>query len=142
MPMSKPTSQPKDIFSVCKKNVDKFFTEIEKSTPTYQQSAGKLQQEYLDAWKSVINSAIALEEEYATKTGLHVEVPEATRNAVRDITQQAIEAYTSQNKIVRDTTEVTKQAFNAFNQNTKSLASLNRNIMGLMISLFEQKSNT
>ena len=139
--MSNKTQEPKDIFSVCKKNVDKFFQEIEKTTPQYQQSIATLQQDYIDAWKNVINSAIALEKEYATKTGMHVNVPDATLQTVRDITEQAMKAYTSQNKIVQDTTEVTKQAFNTFNQNTKSLASLNRNIMGFMMSVFEQKSN-
>ena len=139
--MSNKTQEPKDIFSVCKKNVDKFFQEIEKTTPQYQQSIANLQQDYIDAWKNVISSAIALEKEYATKTGMHVNVPDATLQTVRDITEQAMKAYTSQNKMVQDTTEVTKQAFNTFNQNTKSLASLNRNIMGFMMSVFEQKSN-
>ena len=140
--MSKPTPQPKDIFSVCKKNVDKFFTEIEKSTPRYQQSAAKLQQDYLNAWKSVINSAISLEQEYATKAGFNVDVPEATLSAIREVTQQAIKAYEAQNKVVMDASEATKQAFNVFNENTKSFASLNRNIMGFMMSAIQQKSKT
>jgi len=138
----KPTSPPKDIFSVCKKNVDKFFTEIEKSTPTYQKSAAKLQQDYLDAWKSVINSAISLEQEYATKAGFNVDVPEATLSAIREVTQQAIKAYEDQNKVAMDTAAATKQAFNAFNENTKSFASLNRNMMGFMMSAIQQKSKT
>jgi len=140
--MSKPAPQPKDIFSVCKKNVDKFFTEIEKSTPTYQKTAAKLQQDYLDAWKSVINSAISLEQEYATKAGFNVDVPEATLSAIREVTQQAIKAYEAQNKVVMDASEATKQAFNVFNENTKSFASLNRNIMGFMMSAIQQKSKT
>ena len=59
--MSNKTQESKDIFSVCKKNVDRFFQEIEKTTPRYQQSVSNLQQDYLDAWKNVISSAIALE---------------------------------------------------------------------------------
>lgn len=140
--MGKATSESKDIFSVCKKNVTKFFTEVEKSTPLYQQTVANLQKDYIEAWKNVINSAIALEEEYATKAGLNTDVPEATLKTVRDITEQAIKAYQAQNRIVIDTTEVTKQAFNAFNENTKSFASLNRNIMGFMMSVFEKKSKT
>ena len=140
--MSKPTPHPNDIFSVCKKNVDKFFTEIEKSTPTYQKSAAKLQQDYLDAWKSVINSAISLEQEYATKAGFNADVPEATLSAIREVTHQAIKAYEDQNKVVMDTAKATKQAFNAFNENTKSFASLNRNMMGFMMSAIQQKSKT
>ncbi|HEU05116.1 MAG TPA: hypothetical protein ENH95_08415 [Nitrosopumilus sp.] len=140
--MSKPAQEQKDIFSVCKKNVDKFFSEIEKSTPRYQQSVQKQQQDYLNAWKSVINSAISLEQEYATKAGFNVDVPEATLSAIRELTQQAIKAYEAQNKVVMDTAEATKQAFNAFNENTKSFASLNRNIMGFLMSSIQQKSKT
>ncbi len=140
--MSEPAQEPKDVFSVCKKNVDKFFSEIEKSTPTYQISAANLQQEYLDAWKSVINSAISLEQEYATKAGFNVDVPEGTLSAIREVTQQAIKAYQDQNKVVVNTAETTKQAFNAFNENTKSFASLNRDMMGFMTSAIQQKSKT
>ena len=140
--VAQPAQESKDIFSVCKKNVDKFFTEIEKSTPRYQQSAAKLQQDYLNAWKSVINSAISLEQEYATKAGFNVDVPEATLDAIHELTQQAIKAYEDQNKVVMDASVATKQAFNAFNENTKSFASLNRNIMGFMMSAIQQKSKT
>jgi len=140
--MSKPTQEPKDIFSVCKKNVDKFFTEIEKSTPTYQQSMQNQQQDYINAWKTIINSAIAVEQEYATEAGISVDVPEATLGAIREVTQQAIRAYETQNKMVMDTAEATKQAFNAFNENTKSLASLNRNMMGFLLSAIQQKTKT
>lgn len=139
--MTKPTSESKDIFSVCKKSVAKFFTEVEKSTPL-QQMAVKLQQDYIEAWKNVINSAISLEEEYATKAGLKTDVSEDALKIIRDITEQAVQAYKAQNKIVMDAAEATKQAFNAFNENTKSFASLNRNIMGFMMSVFEKKSKT
>ena len=134
--------ESKDIFSICQKNVDKFFSEVEKSTPKYQESAAKLQKDYITAWKNVINSAIALEQEYATKAGLRVDVPEAAMESVRSITRQASEALAAQNKAVMNSTEVTKQAFNAFNENTKSFASLNRNIMGFMMSVFEQRQKT
>ncbi|KAG2477387.1 MAG: hypothetical protein NPMRTH1_1170001 [Nitrosopumilales archaeon] len=81
-----------------------------------------------------------MEQEYAAKAGFTVDVPEATLSAIREVTQQAIKAYDVQNKVVMDTAEATNQAFNAFNENTKSFASLNRNIMGFMISVIQQKS--
>jgi len=130
----------KDVFSVCEKNVNKFFSEIEKATPKYQDSAATLQKDYLNAWKQVINSAIALEKEYATKAGLTVDVPAATMQTVRNITQQALQAYEAQNKILQNSGEMRKQAFDAFNQNSKSFASLNRDIMGFMMSAFQRKS--
>jgi len=132
----------KDIFSVCKKNVDKFFSEIEKATPAYQEALQKQQQEYLNAWKSVINSAISLEQEYAEKAGYAVDVPESTMNAIHELTQQAIKAYEMQNRVAMNAAEASKRAFDAFNESTKSFASLNKNIMGFMISAIQQYSKT
>jgi len=140
--MSGPTGESKDVFTVCKQNVAKFFSEVEKSTPKYQQSIGKFQQDYVEAWKNVINSAITLEQEYATKTGLNTDVPEAIQETIRDITEQAIKAYQTQNKIALDSEEGTATAFNTFNESTKSFVSLNRNIMESMMSAFQQKSKT
>ena len=73
---------------------------------------------------------------------MNIDVPEATLKTIRDITEQAIKAYEDQNKIALDVAEETTKAFNAFNENTKSFVSLNRNIMESMMSAFQQKSKT
>ncbi len=140
--MDRSSHQPKDLFGVSKKNIDRFFNEVEKSSPKYHQSVAKLQQDYIDAWKTVINSAISLEQEYAIKAGYKTEVPESVLKTIRDITDFSLEAYTNQNKITVNTSEATKQAFKTFNQNTKSFATLNKEIMGYIMSVFEQKLNT
>ncbi len=139
--MDKSSHQEKDLFGVSKKNIDRFFNEVEKSAPKYHQSVAKLQQDYIDAWKTVINSAISLEQEYAIKAGYKTEVPESVLKTIRDITDFSLEAYTNQNKITANTSEATKQAFKTFNQNTKSFATLNKEIMGYIMSVFEQKLN-
>ena len=140
--MSESTGKSRDVFTVCKQNVEKFFSEVEKSTPRYQQSVAKLQRDYVEAWKNVINSAITLEQEYANKAGLNTDLPEATLKTIRDITEQTIKAYETQNKIALGSAEGTIEAFNAFNENTNSFASLNRNIMESMRSVSQQKSKT
>ena len=140
--MSKPIQDSIDIFTESKKNIDRFFDEIEKSSPKYQQSVAKLQQDYIDAWKTVINSAISLEEEYALKAGYKTQVPDHVLKTIRDITDISLQAYANQNKINVNTSEATKQAFKTFNQNTKSFATLNKEIMGYIMSVFEQKINT
>jgi len=139
--VSKSSNGSNDIIGVSKKNIERFFNEIEKSTPKYNQTVSKLQQEYIDAWKTVINSAISLEQEYATKAGYKMDVPESVLRTIRDITDISLQAYAQQNKINMNTTEATKQAFKTFNQNTKSFATLNREIMGYIMSVFEQKLN-
>jgi len=140
--MDKSSHESKDLFGVSKKNIARFFDEIEKSTPKYHQSVAKLQQDYIDAWKTVINSAISLEQEYAIKAGFKTEVPESVLKTIRDITDFSLQAYANQNKITVNTSETTKQAFKTFNQNTKSFATLNKEIMGYLMSVFEQKLNT
>jgi len=133
------TTQPKDIYAVWTQSVAKFFDEAEKSTSQYRQSAATLQQEYLEAWKSVINSAIALEKEYASKAGLNAEVPEATLKTAREITEKAIQAYQTQNKLTETSTDMAKKAFQTFNDNTKSFASLNKEIMDSMMSVLQKE---
>ncbi len=140
--MNKSASESKDIFEVSNKNIARFFNEIEKYSPKYHQSVAKLQQDYIDAWKTVIKSAISLEQEYAINAGYKIQVPDSVLRTIRDITDFSIQAYAQQNKINVDTSEATKQAFKTFNQNTKSFATLNKEIMGYIMSVFEQKLNT
>ena len=137
--MSSSTQQPKDIYAVWTQSVAKFFDEAEKSTSQYRQSVATLQQEYLEAWKSVINSAIALEKEYAVKAGLSADVPEATLKTAREITEKAIKAYQTQNKLTETSTDIAKKTFQAFNDNTKSFASLNKEIMDSMMSILQKE---
>lgn len=132
--MSIPTDKPKDIFTECKKNTEKFFNEIDKSSPVYHQIATDIQRSYLDAWKNVINSSIALQQEFATKTGLNINMPEETMKAIQNMIERAITAYQSQNKFVFDSTEASKKVFDVFSENTKIFASLNKNMMELMAS--------
>ncbi len=139
MYMSSQTDQPKDIYTVWNQSVAKFFDEVEKSTSQYRQSVATLQQEYLEAWKSVINSAIALEKEYAVKAGLNADVPETTLKTAREITEKAIRAYQTQSKIQADSIDMAKKTFQAFNDNTKSFASLNKEIMDSMMSVIQKQ---
>ena len=132
--MSKPTDDSKDIFAECKKNTEKFFNEIDKSSPVYHHIATDVQRSYLDAWKNVINSSIALQQEYAAKTGLNINMPEETMKAIQNMMESATTAYQNQNKFVFDSTETSKKIFDVFSENTKIFASLNKNMMELMES--------
>jgi len=138
--MSKSTDESKDIFTECKKNIEKFFNEINKSSPVYHQVATDIQRSYLDAWKNVINSSIALQQEFATKTGLNINMPEEATKAIQNITDQAITSYQSQNKFAMDSAETSKKIFDAFSGNTKTFASLNKNMMELMGSVMKQNT--
>ena len=129
----------KDVFSISKKNSDRFFTEVKKTAPKYRQSMVNLQQDYVDAWKSVINSTILLEQEYAKKAGFLTETSESAIQTIHEMTEASILAYLQQNQLIFDSTKMTKQTFDTFMQNTKSFSSLNKEIMEYLLDLFDQK---
>ncbi|KEQ56438.1 hypothetical protein AAA799B03_01321 [Marine Group I thaumarchaeote SCGC AAA799-B03] len=129
-----------DMFTISTRNINKFFREMEKNPTKYSKSFTKLQQEYINAWKTVINSVISLEREYASNAGFLTDATESSLQTVREMTDASIQAYLQQNMTTLLTVEATKQAFSTFNENTKSFVSLNEEIMEYLMSLFEQKS--
>lgn len=138
--MVETTDESEDIFTECKKNTERFFNEIDKSSPVYHQIATDIQKSYLDAWKNVINSSIALQQEYAAKTSMNVSMPEETMKEIRNMMERATKAYQNQNKFVFDSTETSKKIFDIFNENTKILGSLNKNMVELMASSMKKHS--
>lgn len=131
----------KDVFSVCQENVDKLFDGIKQSVPQYHQSITNVQQEYLQAFENVVDSSIALQKEFVKKAGIATNVPEATLKVVRDTTEECVKAASLQNQIALATIDATQQNIKTFNDNAKSFADLNRNILQSWISAFTNKNN-
>ncbi len=142
MNMSSPSKSQDDIFAVCKENANKFFNEIEKSSPKYVQSAINLHQKNIEAWKNVINSTIAMEQEYAKKAGLQTPVPEATKNSIREFTEGVIKAYAAQNKVASDAADATNRAITSLDENAKAFSALNKNMLDSMMLVINQQKKT
>ncbi len=139
--MSESTSNSSlDFFAECKKNTEKFFNEIDKSTPVYHQIATDMQKNYLDAWKNVIDSSISLQQEFAAKTGQNINMSEDMKKTIQNMIENSVTAYQNQNKIAVDSAEVSKKMFDAIGENTKILGSLNKNIMDFMESAMKKYS--
>ena len=134
-------STPKDAFSVYQQNVDKLFTSIKQSVPQYHQSITNVQQEYLQAYENIVDSSIALQKECAKKSGIAANIPEATQKAIRDTTEEFVKAASMQNQIALATIDATQQNIKTFNDNAKSFAELNKNIMQSWISAFTTRNN-
>lgn len=130
--MSKSSHYSKDFFTTCRNNIENFFDEISKSSPVYHQITTDAQQSFLDAWKNVINSSITIQQEYATKSGLNINMPEEMIKAIQSMTERVTTAYQNQNKFTFDFTETSKKAFDVYSENTMILSSLNKNMMELM----------
>ena len=135
------TGNTKDVFSVYQENVDKLFTSIRQSVPQYHQSITNVQQEYLQAYENVVDSTITLQKEYAKKAGVATTIPEATLKVIRDTTEEFVKAASIQNQVALATIDATQQNIKTFNDNAKSFADLNRNILQSWITAFTTKNN-
>ncbi len=135
------TRNPKDVFSVYQQNVDKLFNGIKQSVPQYHQSITNVQQEYLQAYENIVDSTITLQKEYAKKAGIATNIPEATLKVIHDTTEELVKAASIQNQITLATIDATQQNIKTFNDNAKSFADLNRNILRSWISAFTTKNN-
>ena len=134
-------NNPKDAFSTYQQNVDKVFTSIKQSVPQYHQSITNVQQEYLQAYENMVDSSITIQKEFAKKSGIAANIPEATLKVMRDTTEEFVKAASIQNQIALATIDATQQNIKTFNDNAKSFADLNKNIMQSWISAFATRNN-
>jgi len=131
----------KDLFSVYQENVDKLFDGIKQSVPQYHQSITNVQQEYLQAYENLVDSSISLQKEYVKKAGIASNIPEATLKVICDTTEEFVKAASIQNQVTLATIDATQQNIKTFNDNAKSFADLNKNILQSWISAFTTKNN-
>ena len=130
----------KDVFSVYQQNVEKFFDTVKQSVPQYHQAITNVQQEYLQAYENIANSAISLQKEYVKKTGITTNIPEATLKVIQDTSEEIVKTSTIQNQVTLATIDATQQNIKTFNDNAKSFADLNKNIIESWISAFTTKN--
>ncbi|CAD6521828.1 conserved hypothetical protein [metagenome] len=141
--MSKNEQTPgdKDLFSVYQENVDKLFSGIRHSVPQYHQSITNVQQEYLQAYENIVDSTITIQKEYAKKAGIAANIPQAALKVIHDTTEEFVKAASIQNQITLATIDATQQNIKTFNDNAKSFADLNKNILQSWINAFTTKNN-
>jgi len=134
-------SNPKDIFSVYQQNVDKFFSGIRTSVPQYHQAITNIQQEFIQAYENIADSAVTLQKEYVKKAGIASNIPETTIKVIQDTTEEVVKATSIQNQVTLATIDAAQQNIKTFNDNANSFAELNRNILQSWISVFATKNN-
>jgi len=133
--MSKPTNTAsKDIFDVCKGSFEKIKGHVEKVTPQYLQSFTNLQQEYFGVWTNIVNSTLAIQQQYANKMGINTNTTEPITRVVQDSTDEIIKAFDVQHKIAHTALDATKQNLRTINENATAFAELNTNIFNSWLS--------
>ena len=137
----KPTQTSEDFYDVYKQNVEKYFESAVDAIPQNLQSCTNIQSEWYKAWKNAFSSAISLQQEFATKTGINTEIPEAAKTALVDSNKQIIKAKSVQNQIIQATTSAIQQNIQTWNNNASAFTDLNKNILQSWISTFTQPKN-
>jgi len=139
--LEKQTQSSEDFFDVYKQNVEKYFENAVDAIPQYLQSWTNIQSEGYKACKNTISSAISLQQEFAKKTGINTDIPEAAKNVIVDTNKQIIKARSVQNQIIQATTSAIQQNIQTWNNSASAFTDLNRNILQSWISTFTQPRN-
>jgi len=128
-----------DVFSTVEETVQEQVKSAEKSFPNYQTSVTSLQQEYTEAFQNIVDSTIALQRDFANKTGINTALPEATESAVNKTNEQISKVHDVQNKIALATIDATRQNIKTFNENAKAFADLNKGVLQSWLTAFTPK---
>ena len=123
------TNQPNNVFAIYKQNVQKCFDSISKNTPQYFQATTHFQEECMKAAQKSFDAAITIQQEFAQKSGLSTDIPEAAKTVIVDFNKQVIQASNIQNQIVKTTVDTTTQNVKTFNDNVATFTDLNKNII-------------
>ena len=133
---AKSEQSSKDIFAVYDENVDKYFDNVEKSISKYSQTIEELQQEYLQTCENVTKATLSLQKEFLKKTGWSTNVPDATQKVFQDTTDAFVKARSVRDQAILTTINTAKQNIKTWNDNAKTFADLNRNILQSWLSVF------
>lgn len=138
--MSKQTETTKDVFAVYAKNFDKIHGNVEKATPQFLQAYTSLQQEFLTTWSNFVHSALAIQQQYATKLGINTNVPETTTAVVGDVADEIVKALDVQTKIVQTALDTTRQNIKTVNENANAFAELNQNMINSWVTAWKTRN--
>jgi hypothetical protein len=131
----------KDMFSKYQENVDKMFNGVKRSVPRYHQSSTNIQQELLQSFENMVDLSIMIQKEFVKKVGIASNTPTSILNVIDDTSEEFVNATSIQNQIMLTTIDATQQNIKTYNDNVKSFADLNKNILESWISVFTTKCN-
>ena len=113
------TNQSNNVFAIYKQNVQKYFESITKNTPQYFQATTHFQEECMKTAQKSFDAAITMQQEFAQKSGLSTDIPNAAKTVI----------------------EATTQNVKSFNDNVEAFTDLNKNIIQSWITTFTPTNN-
>lgn len=134
-------SDSKDVIAIYKQNVERLFDGVRQSVPKYHQSITNVQQEYLQTFENIAHSTFELQRDAIKKSGVPTGMPEAAARTMNDVSDEVAKAVSIGNQMVLATMDAAQQNAKMYNDNAKSFASLNRDILRSWISAFSIKAS-
>lgn len=126
----------KDVFAAYQDMVDKVFNNINQTVPKYHQSITDAQQEVFKTLEGNITSAIKLQKEMATKSGLPATVPDTNLRFMKDSVESYIKLANIGNQMVLATIATAQQGVKTGNENAKAMNDLSQNVARSWMTAF------
>lgn len=126
----------KDFFVTYKRNVDKYFENLENSIPKFYQTIHELHQEYLQLWENMVNATISIQKEFVNKAEIKGVQSPAAKDFVSDLIESANKARTVRDQIFLKSIETAKDNVNAWNNHSHQFAETNAKMVQFWTSLF------
>jgi hypothetical protein len=83
----------------------------------------------MKATQKSFDAAITMQQEFAQKSGLSSDVPDAAKSVIVDSNKQMIQASSIQKQITKTVMDATTQNVKSFNDNITAFTDLNKNII-------------
>ena len=126
----------KDVFTAYQDMVDKVFNNINQTVPKYHQSITDAQQEVFKTLEGNIISAIKLQKELATKSGLPATVPDTNLRFMKDSVESYIKLANIGNQMVLATIATAQEGVKTGNENAKAVNDLSQNVARSWMTAF------
>ncbi len=123
------TNNTGDIFSVYKESVDKYFSEMKATTADYLQSITNLQEELIESRKKNIDSAIAIQQTFATNLGFNFEPPAQAVQMINNLSEQIQKGVELENKMLMTSINTLEKNIGSYNENAKTFSDMNTKIL-------------
>jgi hypothetical protein len=127
--MKKNSPELNDIYDVCKVNLERYFSEVKKTTVAYLQSVTDLQQEIMRSWRNTLDSAISLQEELAEKSGLNPKISEEAMKLATRLSEEVSRAQQLQSQMLLTSLGAMRSNIKTFNKNMNAFTELRRKVM-------------
>ena len=140
--MSKQTTrQVGDIYQVCQKNFDKYFSEAEKSVPQYFQSVINYQKTFLNTWRNTVDAVFDVQRKYSQKAQINTQIPDASTKAIDKATDGLIKVGRIQEQYVNAALDVTEENVKSFYESAQAFAEFYNNIVESWFTTFKNVRN-